>query len=1160
MKRSRLAIALGSLFTVFLVGTLGLSLAWFTTVRFVPEFENLSGSVLTSYFDRNDNATGVFGSETNPFVITTPKHWENLAKLHYAMPGFSGNDPDNPQEYYFQIGKDFNNDGSFLVYNYNDEGIKQYDPEYSAILNLGGLQVLPPLGSDANPFSNHIAGNSITIKNFTIGGEGYGDMGIFGYVGERGTCQNLYFSDFTIDASATSPITDPLHAEHASGQENHGYFGFLAGHLYDSKSFTNVYVNRCRITGTRTDSSSDATNRYGYYGHVNLDSLGGQSGIGSNYEFSLSADATHQYFTAAYENEKTKPLYTRRTEEAADSKSASRRPVLRDGYVSEYVDASNTYKFYKDDGNGAHGNPATEEEAVSYWEAPVYLGDNPATMENAVTYTLNDPVFQTTTYTLNGNSPSASGAAHNYSLSTIGTYGNPSFFQTKYFELSYKDSNGIYQPLPEMMRLVPNPDYDSTKGEEENNPEFITSGSVEKREETSITELYNNLLDLKQSTDPNATQITGEYLYYDSSEGQWKYVKLNMGKNGLSGNDIKRKLTIVFPQSNEYTDSWTIYSTTMTLQSMRLDFYLTDTQTNTFIDSSVSTNNLSNYYVAKNGRLQTNTTIYSKEMSFEIPNVSPGKYLISAELSMHIEGSYNGLFGDSGTRDYYINVGFGSSVSVASTTMNVKPQTVTIGNFSDNTVTFQSAVINGSLQNNLTTNCTPTKYQQDTSLITLKEGHSAYGIYGRELSIGGEGDSFDYRYSKIDGSSDLYTPVTTAGASVDFGDFTIASVVLDASGNASTGNLNFKTNIWIATCPDNFPDASQTITTFVADPAYNSPTNGSDPVDTNPITLSGYKAKNMDLVGGGVDFFSWQNINVIAIPGQTDNAATNPIKIPTRNEKFYATKQTPSSIVLYIKNTSNAADDANDTLGTIDFQYVTVSLGSLTIFRTSEPTFVKGGAKANNIKLADNYGTKEKNSTFVYHVNVPKLTEFGTMAASYCALDKYGNIIGRFAGGNNNISEKPTFHSFIDDENPLRLIDTYVLVLGCNASNADNDRGTWITKIDFSYKAEDGYGGTFGSVEYRDATDTATNTVFNFYLTYPAGTQATFDVKVEYVPTDETRPSTGGTYTLTISTNVQITLRYFLYYSGFTVNIVSGNNTVSNATSPGIYSATISPP
>ena len=97
-------------------------------------------------------------------------------------------------------------------------------------------------------------------------------------------------------------------------------------------------------------------------------------------------------------------------------------------------------------------------------------------------------------------------------------------------------------------------------------------------------------------------------------------------------------------------------------------------------------------------------------------------------------------------------------------------------------------------------------------------------------------------------------------------------------------------------------------------------------------------------------------------------------------------------------------------------------------------------------------------------------------------------------------------------------------------------------------------------MEYRDANDTATNTVFDFYLTYPAGTQATFDVQVEYVPTDETRPSTGGTYTLTISTNVQITLRYFIYYSGFTVNIVSGNKEIPPATSPGIYSVTISPP
>lgn len=1156
MKKSRLAIALGSLFTITLVGTLGLSLAWFTTARFV-DFDNLSGSVLTSYFDKVDYegaSAYEYGSEQNPFVITRPKHWENLAKLHYAMPGFSGNDTENPKEYYFEIGKQIGGTGDYVVYNYDDEGKAQQDQKTSRTLNLNAIDILPPLGSTANPFSNHIKGNSITIKNFTVGGEGYGDLGIFGYVGERGTCSNLYFSSFTIDVSKASPMAvSDLHADHASGQEDHGYFGFLCGHLYDSKNFTNVYVNSCTLKGELDSTTSNITDRYGYYGHVNLDSLGGQSGNGSNYEFTLSADATHQYMTSAYSSLLGQDLYTRKTEEAAKSTSSSRKPVLRDGYTAEYKSENNTYYFYTVGPDGEKADAVTEKDAVQYWEAPVMSsGTNVQFSNDVIAYTVNDPIFQTTTYTLMGNSPQSSGSTRNYSLSTLGTYGNPSYFTKKHFELVYMDAGGNYQQIPEMMRLVSNDSYNPDLPEGSDNPEFITVGTVEVRGETTIDDLYNSLVELKQSSDPTATQVSGEYIYFDSTESQWKYVQLNLGVNGGSGTDIKRKLTIVFPQSNSYTHSWAFFGVTFSLKKLKLELYLTDTETKTFADSSVSTSDLSDYYYASNTRFQTTTTIYSKEMSFDIPNIAPGKYTLSAKLRIELYSTATAV----NASTYYIEVGYGESVTGTSPTMDVAPQEVTVGNFADTTFTFNAAVINGNFNtDDLSTTCTPTAYETDPTLITAKEGHESFGIYGREIVQGEEGDDYDYRYAQINDSSNLYSPLSSSSSTISFGDYKMASISISSGGDIQINSITTKTNSWVAEANDYFPDTSQTITSYIADPAYNS---DDPPVDTNPITLSGYKAANMDLVGGDVDFFSWEGINVIAIPGQTSNASTNPIKVPSTYEKFYSTKQTPSSIVLYIKNTSNATDDFNDTLGTIDFQYVTVSLGSWTIFRTSEPMFVKGGSKENNIQLASNFGTKEKMSTFVYHVNVDNLTEFGTMAASYCALDKYGNIIGRFEGGTNSLTSRPAFTNFtsMSEEEALRAIDTYVLVLGCKD---DTNYGTWITKVDFSYKAEDGYGGTFGSVEYRDAEDKADNTIFNFYLTYPAGVQSSFEVQVQYVADTDDSTDLLGTYTLTISTTTEVKLTCFLYYSNYTLNIVQNGTILQTATSPGSTSVTISP-
>ena len=283
MKKKTL-IALTSAFSVFLIGTIGLSLAWFTTAKIV-DTSGLNGSVLRSYFDikEGNTADDTYGTEANPFVITRPKHWENLVKLQYAMDRF------DTSNYYFEVGKIFpDGDGkSYQVYNYSDAGTT--DGAYSNILNLGGLATLPPLGSNEKPFRNHIKGNGLTISNFKVGGEGYGDIGIFGYVGEEvldaqgnvtsaGTCENLYFDNFTIDVTEASHLVKDQHPKHT--HTANPYVGYLAGHITRSSSFTNVYVNRCTIDGQNTIEGN--TDNYGYYGYAQYDSLGGEYGKGNS--------------------------------------------------------------------------------------------------------------------------------------------------------------------------------------------------------------------------------------------------------------------------------------------------------------------------------------------------------------------------------------------------------------------------------------------------------------------------------------------------------------------------------------------------------------------------------------------------------------------------------------------------------------------------------------------------------------------------------------------------------------------------------------------------------------------------------------------------------------------------------------------------------------
>ena len=291
MLKTKRKVVITSLVAIigFLVGALSVSLTWFAKMNSMSDLDELGGSVLSQYFD-----TGT-GTQSDPFVITRPKHWENLVWLHNNVSNFyqaitdEQVDPEqqNDQGYYFQVGKQVNGQGEYYVYDYTNDGI--INPNNTALnsrtLNLNGLGSLIPIGCDTKPFLGVINGHGITVSGFDVvgfedknynlqhdsGEEGFNDVGIFGYIGNDSAVQNIYFDDFRIhlaNANATRSNNSTLHNNgfHTStenGSPDICYAGYIAGHMHYSSSVSGVYINNCTI-----DGGSAATTGFGYFGVV----------------------------------------------------------------------------------------------------------------------------------------------------------------------------------------------------------------------------------------------------------------------------------------------------------------------------------------------------------------------------------------------------------------------------------------------------------------------------------------------------------------------------------------------------------------------------------------------------------------------------------------------------------------------------------------------------------------------------------------------------------------------------------------------------------------------------------------------------------------------------------------------------------------------------
>ncbi|MCQ2799089.1 MAG: hypothetical protein MJ220_04315 [Bacilli bacterium] len=292
---------LGIIITSFCSGALllasGFAAAWFYENDEIDINNGISGAVLQKYFHSGT------GTSTDPFIITRPKHYENMVLLHYNLEGFAD------VERYFEIGTDLGN-GVPEVYEYVDG---RYTGKTTTNLACTHIAALPPLGTSHKPFNGHVEGNGLTVSGFTVNAsrEIFSDVGVFGYVNE-GTCSNVYFRDFTIDTSAAAyPEIDNLGQIHEHDFDN-AHVGYLAGHMYDCSLFKNVYANNCTLTGS---TSVRQINNYGYYGTAVQDSLGSDIGLGANYEFTLDAEAIYRYFSGAYTTISDKRALIRNTEE-----------------------------------------------------------------------------------------------------------------------------------------------------------------------------------------------------------------------------------------------------------------------------------------------------------------------------------------------------------------------------------------------------------------------------------------------------------------------------------------------------------------------------------------------------------------------------------------------------------------------------------------------------------------------------------------------------------------------------------------------------------------------------------------------------------------------------------------------------------------------------
>lgn len=385
-------IGLFSMCALVACSAISSTLAWFIAKDKIDTTSRIGGEVLSGYFHSGD------GSSADPFTITTPLHYENMIRLHNEFDGFAEGG------FNFQFGStDLNlatNPEAPKFYEVNSDGTVNYNAS-SDVLNLRG-QTFTPLGTEEKPFIGKLNGNNLTVSNFNVDGNGYHDIGIFGFVGESTDTnevkiENTYFDNFTINTKGSS-ITNHFHGstpEERKHNEN-AHVGYLAGHIVRAETFSNVYLNNCKIDGKTTKSRE--INNYGYYGKVEHDITGSTMGKGDNYSFTLSSKEVYNAISNNYNSIRDNPLRAR------------------------------------------VGTEATEDEGRKYTNYTFPLDGENEFANNEAAHPVSEAITRVnnTTYRFNGTTVETN-APRNYSLSTVGYQPLTGNLRNEY-EISSSDS------------------------------------------------------------------------------------------------------------------------------------------------------------------------------------------------------------------------------------------------------------------------------------------------------------------------------------------------------------------------------------------------------------------------------------------------------------------------------------------------------------------------------------------------------------------------------------------------------------------------------------------------------------------------------------------------------------------------------------------------
>ena len=312
--------------------TIAVSYAWFLHDDNVdPIAQGYSGSAYFAYGD---------GINT-PYGINTPRHLYNLAWLCYLVPEYAS--------------RKYEIDPNLID-----------DPQANGVLNMTGW-VLPPIGTEDNPFLGAFNGNGVIISNLTTS------------------------NNFTEDIKN---VAHPSSVTSISGCNNMGFFGNIgptSGTASDSNKVYNFYL-RDNIVKTATSATGTYFGAAAGYVNATMENVGVISGTLNNAssntisEYSVVGHSTETYLTAL--NKKSTIIYNPTT--TNQNKYTYQGKGTATGWGGS-IDMLSMYNTLKTEWNTIV-NTNGGEGAITYPTAITTSYSNTGVATNTIT---NSPYFQT---------------------------------------------------------------------------------------------------------------------------------------------------------------------------------------------------------------------------------------------------------------------------------------------------------------------------------------------------------------------------------------------------------------------------------------------------------------------------------------------------------------------------------------------------------------------------------------------------------------------------------------------------------------------------------------------------------------------------------------------------------------------------------------------